>query len=299
VTSPTAPHAGLPLAAAGLVVGGLICQEVGAGVAATLFPQVGALGMVALRLGFSAIILLIAFRPSVRGRRRSDWATVIGFGLVLGLMNGLFYEAIARIPLGTAVTIEFIGPLVLSVVMSRRASAWLWAVLALAGVALLGRQGFESLDPVGVAFAIAAGGMWVGYILLSARTGRRFAKLDGLAIAMTVGAVVTIPFGAASAGPTLIAPHVLLFGLAVAVLSSAIPYGLELLALRRLPSATFSILLSLAPALAALAGLMILHQALDWLDALAIAFVIVASMGAVRAAARRQEPPVAQAELTP
>lgn len=271
----------------------------GAGLAVTLFPQVGAVGMVALRLGFSAIILLAVFRPAVRRRSRSDWVTVLGFGLVLALMNVLFYQAIARIPLGTAVTIEFLGPLVLSVVVSRRASAWLWAVLALAGVVLLGREGFGSLDPVGAAFALAAGTMWVGYILLSARTGRRFAKLDGLAIAMAIGAAVTIPVGAVTAGAALVAPHVLLFGLAVAVLSSAIPYGLELLALRRLPSATFSILLSLAPALAALAGLVILHQALDLLDSLAIAFVVVASMGAVRAAARRQEPPADEAELAP
>ncbi len=298
MTSPTTSH-GAPFGAVGLVIGGLICQEVGAGVAVTLFGQVGSLGMVALRLGFSAIILLIAFRPSTRGRSRADWLTVVAFGLVLGLMNGLFYEAIARIPLGTAVTIEFIGPLVLSVVISRRASAWLWAVLALAGVALLGRQGFDSLDPLGVAFSVGAGTMWVGYILLSARTGRRFEKLDGLAIAMTVGAVAVIPFGAITAGLALIAPHVLLAGLAIAVLSSAIPYGFELLALRRLPAATFSILLSLAPALAALAGLVILHQALNGLDILAIAFVVVASMGAVRAAAGRQSPPTAEAELLP
>lgn len=281
------------------MLAGLVCQEVGAGVAVTLFPQVGALGMVALRLSFSAIILAVVFRPSLRRRSRSDWLTVVGFGLVLAVMNALFYEAIARIPLGTAVTIEFLGPLVLSVVVSRRASAWLWAVLALLGVGLLGRQGFQQLNPVGVSFALGAGAMWVAYILLSARTGRHFARLDGLAIAMAIGAVVTIPFGALTAGPRLITPPVLLFGLAVAVLSSAIPYALELLALRRLPSSTFSILLSLAPALAAVAGFVILHQVLDVLDALAIAFVIVASMGAVRAAARRQGPAVASAELAP
>jgi len=273
------------------VLAGLICQEVGASVAVTLFPRAGAIGTVALRLGFSALILLIAFRPALRRRSRADWLTVIGFGLVLALMNALFYEAIARIPLGIAVTIEFTGPLVLSVVVSRRASAWLWAVLAFAGVALLAREGFGDLDPVGVAFALAAGASWVGYILLSARTGRHFARLDGLAIAMAVGAIVIIPFGAATAGPALVSAPVLLFGLAVAVLSSAIPYGLELLALRRLPSATFSILLSLAPALGAIAGFLILHQALHPLDIVAIACVIVASMGAVRVAAKRSDPP--------
>jgi inner membrane transporter RhtA len=283
---PTGAARGAPLGAAGLVVLGLICQEAGAGIAVTLFPQTGAVGMVALRLGFSAIILLLVFRPRLRGRTAADWRTVLAFGLVLAVMNVLFYLALTRLPLGATVTIEYLGPLVLSVVVSRRASAWLWAVLALAGVALLGRGGFDHLDPIGVLFALGAGTMWVGYILLSARTGRRFDRLDGLAIAMAVGAIVTIPFGVVTAGPALLHPAVLLLGLAVAILSSAVPYGLELLALRRLPAATFSILLSIAPALAALAGLVILQQPLTVLDAVAILLVVVASMGAVRAADR-------------
>lgn len=240
--------------------------------------------MVSLRLAFSALILLVIFRPSVRRRSRSDWMTVAGFGLVLAVMNALFYLAIDRLPLGITVTIEVLGPLVLSVVTSRRASAWLWAVLAFIGVALLGRGGFGALDPLGVLFAMGAGVAWAGYILLSARTGRSFARLDGLAIAIAIGAVVTLPFGAATAGMALLQPSVLLVGLAVAVLSSTIPYGLELLALRRLPAATFSILMSLSPALAALAGLIILHQRLELLDVVAIALVVAASMGAVRSA---------------
>ena len=282
-----APASGAPLGATALVVAGLVCQEVGASVAISLFPQVGAVGMVSLRLAFSAIILMLVFRPSLRGRSRSDWVTVIGFGLVLASMNVLFYLALTRLHLGTTVTIEVLGPLILSVVMSRRASAWLWAVLALAGVALLGRGGFDSLDPLGVALALAAGGAWAGYILLSARTGRGFARLDGLAIAMSVAAVVALPFGVLTTGATLALPHILLLGLAVALLSSTIPYALELIALRRLPASTFSILMSLAPALAAIAGLVILHQQLEWPDALAIALVVVASMGAVRAARNR------------
>jgi inner membrane transporter RhtA len=161
-------------------------------------------------------------------------------------------------------------------------------VLAFAGVALLSRGGFGDLDPLGIALAFGAGAGWVGYILLSARTGRHFARLDGLAIAMSVGAIVTLPIGFATAGAALVHPSALLLGLAVAVLSSAIPYGLELLALRRLPAATFSILLSLAPALAAIAGLIVLHQQLGPVDVAAIALVTLASMGAVRAAARRR-----------
>ncbi len=279
--------------AAGLVLIGLICQDIGAASAVTLFPQVGALGMVTLRLAFSAIILLAVFRPRLRGRSRADWLTVVAFGLALALMNGLFYEAIARVPLGTTVTLEVLGPLILAVVVSRKASAWLWAVLAFAGVAILGWGGWDDLDPVGVLFACGASIMWVCYILLSARTGRHFARLDGLAIAMAIGAVVAIPFGVTTAGPRLFHVDVLLIGVAVAVLSSAIPYGLELLALRRLPAATFSILMSLSPALAATAGLLILHQAVTIPDIIAIVLVVIASMGAVRAAARgEREAPV-------
>ena len=269
----------------GLVVAGLACQEIGASFAVVLFPFVGALGMVTLRLVFSAVILLIVCRPALRGYSRSDWFTVIGFGAVLATMNMLFYEALARLPLGTTVTIEVLGPLVLSVVVSRRASSWLWAILAFAGVALLSRGGVEALDPVGVAFAAGAGAAWAGYILLSARSGRRFPKLDGIALAMVFAAVVSLPFGIATAGSAIIQPTALLLGLAVAVLSSTIPYAFELIALRRLPEATFSILMSLAPAIAALAGLVILGQALTWVEGVAIALVIAASIGAVRASA--------------
>jgi inner membrane transporter RhtA len=279
---------GGPVLAAGAVVLGSIAVEVGAALAIRIFPQTGPIGVVTLRLFFAAVILLIAFRPRMRGRTRSDWLTVIAFGLVLGSMNVVFYLALERLPLGATVTIEYLGPLILSVVVARRASAWLWAVLALAGVVLLSRGGFDHLDPVGILFALAAGACWVGYILLTARVGSRFGSLDGLAIAMAVGAIAVLPLGAVSAGAVLLQPSVLLIGLAVALLSSAIPYGLEMLALRRLHASTFSILLSLAPALAALAGLILLGQPLTVLDAVAIALVVVASMGAVRWAQPRK-----------
>jgi len=278
------------LLATGAVVLGSICVEVGAALAISIFPTTGPIGIVTLRLVFAALVLLIAFRPSLRRHTRGDWLTVIGFGLVLGTMNVLFYLALDRLPLGATVTLEYLGPLILSIVIARRASAWLWAVLAFAGVVLLSRGGFDHLDPLGVVLALGAGTCWVGYILLSARTGARFGRLDGLAIAMAVGALAVLPLGAATAGAALLNPTVLLIGLGVALLSSAIPYGLEMLALRRLPAATFSILLSLAPALAALAGLVILHQPLTTLDAVAIGLVVVASMGAVRSASRHQKP---------
>jgi inner membrane transporter RhtA len=279
------PRSGVVLAAGAVLVGS-VAVEVGAALAVSIFPRTGPLGIVALRLFFAAAILMIGFRPSFRGRTRADWLTVVGFGLVLASMNVLFYLALDRLPLGATVTIEYLGPLILSVVISRRASAWLWAVLALGGVALLSRGGFDHLDPLGILLALGAGTCWVGYILFTARVGRRFGSLDGLAFAMAIGAVATLPLGIAAAGPVLLDPLVLLIGLGVALLSSAIPYGLEMLALRRLPAATFSILLSLAPALAAIAGLVILHQPLTILDAVAIALVVVASMGAVRSAQR-------------
>ncbi|WP_437184147.1 EamA family transporter [Subtercola boreus] len=276
----------------GLVVAGLLCQEVGASFAIMLFPTVGALGMVTLRLVFSALVLMAVFRPRLAGYSRSDWMIVVAFGLTVGGMNMMFYTALDRLPLGTTVTIEVLGPLVLSVVVSRRASAWLWAVLAFAGVALLSQGGAGDLDPVGVAFAAGTGVFWAAYILLSARTGARFPKLDGIAIAMVVGAVMSLPFGLLTTGSALFEPRVLLLGLAVALLSSTIPYAFELLALRRIPEATFSILMSLAPAIAALAGLVILGQSLTWVEAAAIALVIAASVGAVRSAAQRRATPI-------
>jgi inner membrane transporter RhtA len=265
---------------------GLVCQEVGASFAVLLFPAIGAIGMVSLRLAFSALVLMAVARPRLRGHRRGDWLTVLAFGVVLALMNALFYEALARVPLGATITIEVLGPLVLSVVISRRASSWLWAVLALAGVVLLSRGSFGSLDPVGVAFAFGAAATWAAYILLSSRTGGRFPRLDGLAIAMTIGAIITVPLGIATAGPAIFRPGSLLLGAAVALLSSTVPYALELIALRRLPSSTFSILMSLTPAIATAAGFVILGQTFTWVAFVAIAFVITASIGAVHSAAR-------------
>lgn len=287
---PAAEQRRPPLGAVGLVVAGLVCQEVGASFAVLLFPAVGAVGVVTLRLVFSALVLLLIARPSLRGHSRADWLTLAAFGVALAGMNFSFYEALSRLHLGATVTIEVLGPLVLSVVSSRRASAWLWAVLAFIGVALLGRGGFDSLDPIGVAYGFGAAALWAAYILMSKRTGGRFDGIDGLAIAITIGAVLTLPFGIMTAGPALIHPGILGLGLAVAVLSSAVPYAFELIALRRLPAATFSIMMSIAPAIATLAGFVILHQEITLLDGLAIAIVIAASAGAVRFAGRAHPP---------
>ncbi|MFE7414224.1 EamA family transporter [Streptomyces laurentii] len=265
-----------------LVVAGGLSVQFGSAVAVLLMPRAGALGVVTLRLVLAAAVLLIACRPKIRGYSRADWGTVITFGTAMSAMNILFYLAVDRIPLGAAVTLEVLGPLALSVFASRRLVNFLWAGLALAGVALLSGGGFDRLDPVGALLALGAGSMWAAYIVFSARTGRRFPQMDGLALAMAVGAVISLPFGIVAAGDRIIVPSTIGLGLAVALMSSVLPYALELVALRRLPAPTFAILMSLEPAIAAAAGFLILHQALGLLDALAIALVIAASMGAVR-----------------
>jgi inner membrane transporter RhtA len=270
-------------AGVGLVLGGALSVQFGGALATLLFPRAGVAGVVTLRLGIAALVLLVVCRPRLRGHARADWAAVGAFGLALAGMNTLFYQAIDRIPLGLAVTLEVLGPLALSVVTTRRAANWLWSGLALAGVALLGRTGVDRLDPAGIGFALGAGGMWAAYILLSARVGGRFPKVDGLALAMAAAALLTLPLGIAGAGPALLSPPILAVGAAVAVLSSIVPYTLELLALRRLPTATFAVLMSLGPAVAALAGYLVLGQHLTATEALASALVIAASIGAVRA----------------
>ncbi|MDR3084646.1 MAG: EamA family transporter [Streptomyces sp.] len=271
-----------PLGPVGLVLAGGVSVQFGGALAVTLMPRAGALGVVTLRLVVAAVVLLLVCRPRLRGHSRADWGTVVAFGIAMGAMNGLFYEAVARIPLGPAVTLEVLGPLALSVIASRRAVNLLWAGLALMGVFLLGGGGFGDLDPAGVAFALSAGAMWAAYIVFSARTGRRFPQADGLALAMAVAAVLFVPLGIVESGTKLLVPATVGLGAGVAILSSVLPYTLELLALRRLPASTFAILMSLEPALAATAGFLILDQSLSAIQALAIALVIAASMGAVR-----------------
>ncbi|MGA5641622.1 EamA family transporter [Streptomyces cinereoruber] len=265
-----------------LVVTSGLSVQFGAAVAVLLMPRAGALGVVTLRLVLAAVVLLAVCRPRVRGYGRADWGTIVAFGTAMAGMNVLIYQSSSRIPLGAAVTLEVLGPLILSVVASRRWTNLLWAGLALVGVVLLGGGGFDRLDPLGAAFALGAGGMWAAYIVFGARTGRRFPQADGLALAMAFGAVLSLPLGIAEAGGRLLVPSTVALGLAVALMSSVLPYTLELLALRRMPAPTFAILMSLEPAVAALAGFLVLSQALSTTDALAIALVIAASIGAVR-----------------
>ncbi|GLF97252.1 EamA family transporter [Streptomyces yaizuensis] len=275
----------------GLVVAGALSVQFGAAVAVLLMPRAGAFGVVTLRLVLAALVLLVICRPRLRGHSRADWSTVVGFGAAMGGMNILFYQAVDRIPLGAAVTLEVLGPLALSVIVTRRLVNVVWAGLALAGVVLLSGGGFDRLDPVGAICALAAGGMWAAYIVFAARTGQRFPQADGLALALCVGALISLPLGVAEAGTTLLDPEVLALGLGVALLSSVLPYTLELLALRRLPASTFAVLMSLEPAVAAGAGFLVLSQALSGVDAVAMALVIAASMGAVRTRSARAGSP--------
>ncbi|WP_084622442.1 EamA family transporter [Demequina oxidasica] len=277
------------------VILGLVCQEAGAAVAVGLMPDVGPWGVVALRLVFSAVVLLPLAIVSLRRGAVISWRHVFAFGLSLAAMNVFFYLALERIPLGVAVTIEVTGPLVLSVVASRSWRGALWAALAATGVALLGGSGLlhggsSALDLVGLAFAVGAAVMWAAYIVTARAAGAAMQGVVGLALAMVVGAVVTLPVAGAMAGSALLKPEVLALGFAVAVLSSAIPYGIELSALRRMKAETFAILLALAPAIAALAGLVLLDQRLTWAISAGIALVTVAGVGAVASAGRRAVP---------
>jgi inner membrane transporter RhtA len=260
-----------------LVVAAVTSLQFGAGFAVTLFDDIGPAGAASLRLAIAAVILLAIWRPRLRGHPAADLRLAAAFGATLGLMNLCIYEAMDRIPLGIAVTIEFWGPLAVAVAASRRPLDLLWVGLAAAGILLLADPGGGSLDTLGIAFAAAAGGLWAAYIVLSARTGRVFPGGSGLAIAMGVGALVTLPAGA---GADLLEPELLAAGAALALASSVIPYSLELEALRRLPARAFGVLMSLEPAVAALAGLAVLGQALGGTEWLAIALVVAASAGA-------------------
>jgi inner membrane transporter RhtA len=261
---------------------GVISVQVGAAVAKQLFTLAGAAGTVTLRLVFAALVLLIAWRPSLRVERRT-LVVVMGYGAVLASMNLAFYEAIERIPLGAAVTIEFLGPLAVAVFGSRRWLDGIWAVLAAGGVLLLTRAD-GGLVWTGVLFALIAATCWGCYILLTAALGSRTSDGKGLALAMAFGAVLAAPFGVVEAGTSLLNPVVLIAGFAVALLSSVVPYSLELEALRKIPPRVFGILMSLEPAVAALAGLIVLGETLRPAQWVAVCCVVMASVGATRSA---------------
>ena len=278
-----------------LVLVSILSVQFGSAVARTAFDVTGANGITLMRLAFSGLILTALVRPAVRRWSRTQWRAAVLLGLTMGSMNLVFYLSIREIPLGVAVTVEFIGPLLVALVQTRRLVDLLWVVLAGGGVALLGLEGGADLPFTGLALALLAGLFWGGYILASANVGRLVPGMDGLAVALLVSALLALPFGADGATRAVDDPLVLLAGLGVAFLSSIIPYGLELSALRRIPTRVFGILMSLEPAAAALAGLLVLGQRLGPRELVALVLVSAASLG-VTLGRREGQPPVAPLE---
>jgi inner membrane transporter RhtA len=272
-----------------LVIAGIVSVQVGAAIAKGLFDLVPPTAMVWLRLLTSAVILLLVARPRLTGHSGRDWLVVLAFGVSLMTMNWAIYQSFARIPLGIAVTIEFLGPLTVAVIGSRRFTDLIWVVLAGTGVALLGVSR-ASLTLAGVGFALLAALSWAFYILLSAQTGRRWPGISGLAIASMVGAIALAPPAILESGGQMLNSTVLMLGLAVGLLSSVIPYSFELIALRRIPARVFSILMSLEPAVAALAAMILLEEFLSWVQWLAMACVVMASIGATRTSTTLDQP---------
>jgi inner membrane transporter RhtA len=263
-----------------LVVGGIASVQFGSATAATLFSDIGPGGAVLLRLLFASILLAVIWRPSVRGHTRDELMLAALFGLILCGMNTCFYQSINRIPLGIAVTVEFVGPLTVAVAGSKRRIDLVWVALAALGIVALMHGSTRSLDALGVIFALIAGCLWGLYILVNARMGTVFQRGNGLSLAMCIGTIAAVPLGLAEGGRNLFVPHTLLLGALVGLLSSAIPYSFELEALRRIATNVFGVLMSIEPAMAALAGFIVLGQALSGRELVGMALVVAASIGA-------------------
>ncbi len=272
-----------------LVLVGIASVQLGASVAKSLFDEVSPSTIVWLRLVTSALVLVAVARPVLRGKTRQDWVVVLGYGASLGCMNWAIYQSFQRIPLGLAVTIEFVGPLTLAVLGSRRLRDLAWVGLAGIGVLLLGFERTD-LDLAGVAYAVLAGAAWAAYILLSAETGARWRGLDGLAVASVVATLLLSPVALGRYGDQLADLRIVLIGALVGLLSSVVPYTCELVALRSIKPSVFSVLMSLEPAAAALAGIVVLGELLAPVQWLAMACVVVASVGATRTGRSLAEP---------
>lgn len=274
-----------------LVLASVVSVQFGGALAATLIPVAGVMGSVLLRLALAAAVLLLVVRPSWRGHPREHWWVVGQFGLTLAVMNSTFYAAIDRLPVGVAVTLEFVGPLTLAAVTSRSLRDGVAVLLALVGVVFISgalTTPWAELDLVGIGLALLAGAAWAAYIITSGRTGQRFEGIDGVAWAMVIAAVLVAPFALLTSAATLLALPVLARGLGIALLSSVIPYSLENVALRWLSPNVFGVLLSLEPAVAALAGLLVLGQRLSPLQSVGMALVVAASV-VIRASATRRQ----------
>jgi len=274
-----------------LVLASIVSVQFGSAIGRTLFDDLGATGVIALRLGLSAPFMLLLLRPRVRQWTGAAWRAAAMLGVTMGAMNLIFYLSLRTVPLGVAVTVEFIGPLLLALAQTRRLVDLLWALLATSGVVLLGLDTTTGIPLSGLALALLAGLFWAGYILASAHLGQQLPGMDGLAVALAFGALLVLPFGAAGASAVFSTPSLLIGGAAVALLSSVICYGLELSALRRMPTRVFGILMSLEPAAAAIAGLLVLSQRLGVREVVALVAVSLASVGVTLGRREGQLPP--------
>lgn len=272
-----------PVPPALMVMAGIVSVQTGAAIATTLFDRLGPAGTVWLRILFGAVVLVAVWRPGLALLREGGWQPLALFGVALGGMNLSFYEALDRLPLGVVVTLEMVGPLSVAIAGSRRRLDLAWVTLAAAGVLLLWGGDTSGSDALGVLLAVTAGACWGAYILISAHVGKAFSGGNGLALAMVLAAALTAPAGIAQGGSNLLDPGLLAVGLAVGIMSSVIPYSLELEALRHMPTGTFGVLMSLEPAMAALAGLVVVGQRLSLREVAAILLVVAASIGATRA----------------
>jgi inner membrane transporter RhtA len=264
----------------------IISVQCGAAIAKSLFPTIGAAGTASLRIGISAIILLLAYRPNLKAITPKQWKIVVPYGLTLGAMNLIFYMAIERIPIGLAVTLEFIGPLLVAIIGSKRLLDYCWVLLAAAGIVLIAPWSNESIDPIGVLFALLAGALWATYIILGGKVSKIMHDGQAVATGMLFGAVLILPFGLYENGLVNLTPSFFGMGVALALLSSAIPFTLEMKALGQLPPRTFSILMSLEPAAAALCAYIFLQEHLNFCEIVAIICVVIASVGSTLTAKR-------------
>lgn len=267
-----------------MVMAAAVIQQFGAALAVTIWPTLGAYSIVCIRFSIGGLILCLLVRPRLKGRSAGEWLGVCALAMALSVMSVCFYNATGRIPLGIAVTIEVLGPLVLSIVTATRRIAWLWAGLAFIGVAVLGMSagGAHSVNPVGVVFAACAAAAWAAYILASAHTARIFPSVEALGLASVLAAFGTAPLAIVSGTlPAVMDWRVLAIVLAVALMSTVVPHSLEMLSLRRLPSSTFAVLTSTAPVIAALVGYLVLDQRLNGAHYVAVGLVTTAGVGAV------------------
>ena len=282
-----------PPPAPGLLLLAMVLFQIGSTVAKDMFSAVGPDATVFMRLTFGAAALLLVWRPRLRGHTRQEYGLIGLYGLLLVVMYLAFFAALARLPLGVAVTVEFVGPLGVAVAGSRRRLDLLWAAFAAAGILLLAPVGAGRVDPLGLALALLAGSAWAAYIPVAARLGRSFSGGTGVALAMTVSAVALIPVGVSAAGAVMRAPWVIVTGAAVGLLSTALPFSLELEALRRMPARVYGIMVSGEPVIAALAGFVVLHESLGVRAVCAVVLVTAASLGSARTRGQGERPTAA------